>query len=66
MRYSGKISYSLYAVHTPAIMLATWGLLVVAGNTDYFVQLAANLAASAAATLLTYYGIERVFYRPRV
>ncbi len=66
MRYSGKISYSLYAVHTPAIMLATWGLLVVAGNTDYFVQLAANLTASAAATLLTYYGVERVFYRPRV
>jgi peptidoglycan/LPS O-acetylase OafA/YrhL len=66
MRYSGKISYSLYAVHTPAIMLATWGLLVVAGTTDYFVQLAANLTASVAATLLTYYGVERVFYRPRV
>ena len=66
LRYSGKISYSLYAVHTPAIMLATWGLLVLVGTQDYFVQLAANLTASVAATLLVYYGVERVFYRPRV
>lgn len=66
LRYSGKISYSLYAVHTPAIMLATWGLLVLVGTHDYFVQLAATFTASAAATLLTYYGVERVFYRPRV
>ena len=65
LRYSGTISYSLYAVHTPAIMLATWGLLVLAGTQDYFIQLAANLAASIAATLLLYYGVERVFYRPR-
>lgn len=66
LRYSGKVSYSLYAVHTPAIMLATWALLKFAGTPDYFVQLAATFAASAAATLLTYYGVERVFYRPRV
>lgn len=66
MRYSGKISYSLYAVHTPAIMLANWGLLVAVGQPDYLVQLAATLAASAAATLLTYYAVERVFYKPRV
>lgn len=66
MRYSGKISYSLYAVHTPAIMLATWLLVVVVGSHDYFLQLAATFAASVAATLLTYYGVERVFYRPRV
>ena len=65
LRYSGTISYSLYAVHTPAIMLATWGLLVLAGTQDYFIQLAANLAASIAATLLLYYGVDRVFYRPR-
>lgn len=65
MRYAGRISYSLYAVHTPAIMLATWALLVWAGSENYPLQLAANLAASAAATLLTYYGVERVFYRPR-
>ena len=65
-RYSGKISYSLYAVHTPAIMLATRVLLVNFHIQDFFVQLATNLAASIAATLLVYYAVERVFYRPRV
>ncbi|MDB6126718.1 MAG: Acyltransferase family protein [Verrucomicrobia bacterium] len=65
MRYSGRISYSLYSMHSPAIMLATW-LLVMAGTHDYFLQLAATFTASIAATLLTYYGVERVFYRPRV
>jgi peptidoglycan/LPS O-acetylase OafA/YrhL len=65
MRYSGKISYSLYAMHTPAIMLTTWGLLVFTSNRDYLMQLAATLAATAALTLLAYYGVERVFYRPR-
>ncbi len=30
LRASGAISYSLYAVHTPAIMLATWALLKLA------------------------------------
>ncbi len=66
LRYSGKISYSLYAIHTPVIMLTTWVLLVVVGTQDYFVQLGANFAASIAATLLSYYFVERVFYRPRV
>ena len=65
MRFTGRISYSLYAVHTPAIMLATWLLLVGFRQEDYLVQLAANLGASIAATLATYYGVERVFYRPR-
>jgi hypothetical protein len=46
-------------------MLATWALLTFAGTPDYFAQLAATFAASAAATLLAYYGVERVFYRPR-
>ncbi len=65
LRYSGRISYSLYAMHTPAIMLATWGLLSFTGNRDYLVQLAVTFTATAALTLLTYYGVERVFYRPR-
>ena len=66
MRYFGRISYSLYAMHAPAIMLATWVLLSFTPTRNYFVQLACTLTASAAATLLTYYGVERVFYRPRV
>ena len=66
LRYSGRISYSLYAMHTPAIMLATWGLLSFTGIRDYLVQLAVTFTATAALTLLTYHGVERVFYRPRV
>ena len=66
MRYFGSISYSLYAMHTPAIMLATWMLLTFTSSRDYFVQLACTFGAAAAAVLLTYYGVERVFYRPRV
>jgi len=27
LRYTGRLSYALYAVHTPAIMFATWALL---------------------------------------
>jgi peptidoglycan/LPS O-acetylase OafA/YrhL len=65
LRFTGQISYSLYAVHTPAIMLASWVLLTGAFSADYLVQLAATFTASAAATLVTYYGVERVFYRPR-
>lgn len=65
LRFSGQISYSLYAIHTPAILLTTWALLVSGVSQDYLVQLAATFTASIAATLLTYYGVERVFYRPR-
>lgn len=64
LRYSGQISYSLYAVHTPAMLLATWAL-VVAGRESYPLQLAATLVATAAMTLAVHYGIENVFYRPR-
>jgi peptidoglycan/LPS O-acetylase OafA/YrhL len=65
MRFFGKISYSLYAMHTPAIMLATWMLVVVVHTQDYFVQLATAFAFSALATLLTYRFVEQAFYRPR-
>lgn len=64
LRWSGDISYSLYAMHTPAIMLATWGLLAF-GCASYAAQLAATMAASAVATLAVHYGIERRFYRLR-
>jgi peptidoglycan/LPS O-acetylase OafA/YrhL len=58
------VSYSLYAMHTPAIMLATWALLH-AGLRSYSLQLCATMIASIAATLIVHFGIERVFYRPR-
>ena len=65
LRYAGQISYPLYAVHAPAMMLATWALLRL-GQTGYSLQLAATLIASLAATLAIHYGIERVLYRPRI
>ncbi len=64
LRRLGDFSYSLYAVHTPAIMLATWALLHL-GLRDYTIQLGATMAASLAATLGVHYGIEKRFYRPR-
>ncbi len=65
LRSVGTISYSLYAMHTPAIMLASWALLHL-GSRDYLLQLAATMAASVAATAAAHYGLERTFYRPRV
>lgn len=59
-----NVSYSLYAMHTPAIMLATWALLH-AGLRNYALQLCATMMASITATLVVHFGIERVFYRPR-
>ncbi len=65
LRTTGHLSYALYAVHTPVIMLATWALLS-AGLRSYSLQLAVTLTASLAVTVAVYYGIERRFYRPRV
>lgn len=65
LRFSSQISYSLYAVHTPAMMLATWALLVFTHQESYLAQLIATLAVSLAATLAVYYGVERIFYRPK-
>ena len=64
LRHTGTISYSLYAMHTPAIMLATWAL-IHAGIKNYALQLAATMAASIAATAAAHYGLERRLYRPR-
>jgi peptidoglycan/LPS O-acetylase OafA/YrhL len=63
--YLCDLSYSLYATHTPAIMLTTWALLQI-GVRNYLVQLAATLVVSIIAALGVYYGIERRFYRPRI
>jgi peptidoglycan/LPS O-acetylase OafA/YrhL len=65
LRYSGQLSYTLYAVHTPVIMLTTWALLAGLGGRDYFVQLVTTLATSLAMTLIVHHCIERRFYRPR-
>ena len=64
MRFAGEISYSTYAVHTPILLLTTAALLQ-AGITRYSIQLAATLTAAVAGTLVVYFQIERVFYRPR-
>ncbi|MEO6243914.1 MAG: acyltransferase [Opitutaceae bacterium] len=58
----GAASYSLYAMHTPAIMLATWTLLQF-GVHRYALQLVATLAASLCATALAYETLERRYYR---
>ncbi len=65
LRLAGRLSYALYAVHTPVIMFTTWALLT-AGLHTYTLQLAATLTASVAATCAIYYGVERKFYQPRV
>lgn len=62
--YLGQISYSLYAVHTPAVMFASWCLLQWA-RPDYLAQLGATLLFSAAATLAVHYGVERRFRHRR-
>ncbi len=61
LRRVGDVSYSLYAVHTPAIMLATWMLLHL-GTASYTGQLALTMAFSLAATVAVHRGIERTFY----
>jgi peptidoglycan/LPS O-acetylase OafA/YrhL len=64
LRYAGQVSYSLYVVHTPALLLATWALIQL-GMTSYSLQLIVTMASTLIATLVVHYGIERVFYRPR-
>ncbi len=64
--YGGAISYSLYAVHTPVMLITTWFLVRVAGCESYFVQLPLNLLTAVGATLACYYLVERRFYRPQI
>jgi len=64
LRRIGLASYSLYAIHTPVLLLTTWALLR-AGQTTYSVQLLVTFATAVLVVGLVYRGIERVFYRPR-
>jgi peptidoglycan/LPS O-acetylase OafA/YrhL len=65
LRWTGEISYPLYAVHTPVILLVNWSLLSLTANRNYAWQLSLNLLLPIALTLLVHYGIERRYYRPR-
>ncbi len=65
LRTVGTLSYSLYAVHTPAIMFATWALLRSGHGESYFAQLAATFGLSIVVTLAVYFGVERTCYRVR-
>lgn len=64
LQWCGDFSYSLYALHTPAIMLGTWALHQL-GHGAYLTQLVITFAGSVLVTLGVHYGIERRFYAPR-
>lgn len=66
LRWTGEISYPLYAVHTPAILLVNWSLLSFSSTPSYAWQLSLNLVVPILVTLAVHYGIERRFYRPRM
>jgi peptidoglycan/LPS O-acetylase OafA/YrhL len=65
LRWTGKISYSLYAVHTPAILLAGWAIFMSTGKANYLAHLGIAFLLTIAATLVVHHGIERRFYRSR-
>jgi peptidoglycan/LPS O-acetylase OafA/YrhL len=64
LRWCGEISYSLYALHTPTIMLTTWALLHLSW-TNSLLQLATTMGSSIIVVLLVHHGIERRFYTSR-
>lgn len=66
LRWLGKISYPLYAVHTPVILLVNWGMLSFGGGHSYAWQLALNLVLSLAVTVAVHHGVEQRFYKTRV
>jgi len=61
--WTGDISYPLYAVHTPVILLTNWALITFGPTRSYTAQLGLNLWVPLAVTLAVHYGIERRFYR---
>jgi len=65
LRWCGDISYSLYAVHTPVILLVNWAFLVGAGRPSYAPQLVTNLVLPIAVAIAVHRFIETRFYRVR-
>jgi peptidoglycan/LPS O-acetylase OafA/YrhL len=64
LRWSGDISYPLYAVHTPVILLTNWSMLTCFSSHSYGWQLLLNLLVPIAMAVAVHHGIERRFYRP--
>jgi peptidoglycan/LPS O-acetylase OafA/YrhL len=65
LRWFGRISYPLYAVHTPVILIVNWTMLTLVRSHDYAWQLIFNLVLCLAVSTAVHYGIERRFYRQR-
>jgi len=64
LRWTGDISYPLYAVHTPVILLVNWSLLTLGTGRSYAWQLSLNLVVPVLVTLAVHHAIELRFYRP--
>jgi peptidoglycan/LPS O-acetylase OafA/YrhL len=64
LRWLGVISYPLYSVHTPIILLVNWAMLRL-GWLDYGRQLAANLVLCVAVSVWVHRFVEKRFYRAR-
>ncbi|MEO7412628.1 MAG: acyltransferase [Opitutaceae bacterium] len=58
---TGRISYSLYVVHTPVILATTWALGALTSIHSNAVQLLVTFSATLAVTAVTYRYIERPF-----
>jgi peptidoglycan/LPS O-acetylase OafA/YrhL len=65
LRWSGDISYPLYAMHTPVMLLVNWAMLSRGGRPDYGWQLVLNLVLSVAVSVVVHRAIEKRFYRSR-
>lgn len=67
LRRLGLVSYSLYAVHTPVMMLVTWAMITVSrtGPLSYSLQLLLTLAATTFTTFATYHFLESRYLRSR-
>lgn len=63
-RWFGAISYPLFAVHAPVILLVNWSLLTLTGTPSYGWQLALNLTLSLAVAVSVHRFIEQRYYRP--